>query len=159
WLEFTTDRPSRGPLDPELVVTWLATLPLASQKLGRAALKRAYGARALDWELIELRRYRRNEPKLRASLLSTEERAQLRAAYRHDPRLRAMFELFWVLRRAEVAALSWPDVDLVRGVVAIHHGKGDKSAVQALPVETRAALAAWHQAAGAPTTGPVFPSE
>jgi integrase len=160
WLAFKADPPSSGRLDPDLVQAWLGSLPPATQKLGRAALRHGYGPRALFWEDIRLRRYRRDEARLHRSLLSTEERARLRHAVASHPRERAIVECFWTLRRAEVAALRWDDLDLPRGLAYVRTGKGDKPAVTLLPAETCAALTAWYQASGDPPPGsPVFPSD
>jgi integrase len=64
--------------------------------------------------------------------------------------------VLWTLRRAEAAALRWPDVDLETGTVFVKDGKGGKSALTLLPPAAQAALRAW-QAECRRTTGPVFP--
>jgi integrase len=147
-----------APFEFAVVVRWIATIPPSSFRLAVASLKHAYGKKAIEWDELPRRRYRRDEPRLRRSLLSAEDRIRLRSACR-TPRERAMIETLWILRRAEAAALRWADVDLAAGVAMIHHGKGDKSAVQKLPEVTRAALAAWHAVLGAPADGPVFPND
>ena len=74
------------------------------------------------------------------------------------PSERALVECLWVLRRCEVAALGWFDVDLGRGMVSVRHGKVDKPGWTLLPPSTQAALHAWFTAAGAPADDkPVFP--
>lgn len=59
------------------------------------------------------------------------------------------------LRRAELLALAWRDIDLVRGVITVRHGKGDKHREAALfGSQAHQALAAWHVLSA---TDPVFP--
>lgn len=54
------------------------------------------------------------------------------------------------LRRAELAALQWRDIDLNRGIVHIRHGKGDKAREAAIMGSAGIdALKAWQQAQGA----------
>lgn len=62
------------------------------------------------------------------------------------------------MRRAELAALQWRDVDTERGVIHIRHGKGDKRRDAAIMGDAAIdALAAWRAAQGAAYTH-VFPA-
>jgi integrase/recombinase XerD len=141
------------------VQRWLDTMPVSQGVAARSALKHAYGRRACVWESLELRRYRRNEARLMAGLLGPDERAKLRAACL-SPRELAIVECCWTLRRFEVAALRWGDLDLTRGVVYVRLGKGRKASWTLLPSSTRDALMRWCEAAGAPPAeAPVFPIE
>ncbi|MCZ7546756.1 MAG: site-specific integrase [Anaerolineae bacterium] len=53
------------------------------------------------------------------------------------------------LRQAELAALTWDDVDLEQSIIRVRHGKGDKSRhVPSYGDFTPAALRAWRSLAG-----------
>jgi site-specific recombinase XerD len=49
------------------------------------------------------------------------------------------------LRRAEVIALNWGDVDIHTGLVTVHHGKGDKPRSAVIGAATRRALLAYRR--------------
>ena len=59
------------------------------------------------------------------------------------------------LRRAELLALQWPDVDLAKARLRIH-GKGDKHREVLIFPELAAHLHALHVESDLPRTGPVF---
>ena len=105
---------------------WLVTLPASRQRVGKAMLQAAYGRTACDWRGLELRRYRRNEARLLASLLRGDARRDLRALTL-SPRDRALLETLWSLRRSEVARLRWQDLRLDEGLAFIPRGKGGKA--------------------------------
>lgn len=44
------------------------------------------------------------------------------------------------LRRAELSALDWSDVDMTEGTLSVRHGKGDKARTPALPTEAHREL-------------------
>ena len=70
---------------------------------------------------------------------------------------KAMF-LFMVdsgLRRAEVCALNWPDVDMSNGLVRVRQGKGKKDRSAAVGATTRRALLAYRRTL-ADRDGPLF---
>jgi integrase len=99
----------------------------------------------------------RNELRLQAGILQPEHRASIRAACR-DAKERAIVESLLTMRRAEVAALRWRDVDLVKGIAQIQRGKGGRADWTLLLPVTVAALTAWHTASGAPAPDAfVFP--
>jgi hypothetical protein len=157
WTRFValqTIGPERSPL--EQVQAFLGTVPASNQITARTVLKVALGPTVCDWSAVVLKSYRRNELRLSAGVLREEARVKVRAAAR-GPCERAMLELLWVLRRAEVAALCWRDLDVARGMITVLKGKGAKPSWTLLPPSTREALAAWFAAAGSPPdSAPVF---
>jgi integrase/recombinase XerD len=64
-----------------------------------------------------------------------------------NPRDRALIMLMADsgLRRAEVIALNWGDVDMSSGLVMVHHGKGDKARSAVIGANTRRALLAYRR--------------
>jgi integrase len=127
---------------------WLPTLPVSSQCTARSALRWAYPD-AVDWRAVKVAPYARDEARLFEGVLRDGHRRRLRAVAT-EPRDRALVELLWVCRRAEVTTLRWADVDLGAGTVLIRHGKGRKSAPALLPPEAQQALAQWFVAAQTP---------
>ena len=141
----------------DVAQAWLSTIPASNQAIARTVLKIALGATACDWSALMLRRYHRNELRLTAGIFREAARAKVRAAVT-GPRELALVECLWVLRRCEVAALRWGDLDVTRGMVTVRHGKGDKPSWTLLPPSTHAALRAWFEAARTPGDDtPVFP--
>lgn len=142
-----------------IVQAFLRSLPVSQQSTARTALKRHLGRTALDWGGLEVARYRRNDANLMASVLRGDHRARVRAACA-DAKELAVIECLWTLRRAEVAALRWRDVDLGQGTVMVLKGKGDKPSWTLLTADAQAAIAAWFTAAGTPPDAtPVFTVE
>src|SRR5262249_34356142 len=125
--------------------------------MGRIAHQALHWAHPdLHWRTIPKPRPKRNEANLQRTLMGPDVRARLRNSLEH-PRDRAMMELFWTLRRAEVAASYWRDVDFGQGMVYVV-GKGDKPGWTLLPETAQAALASWYVAAGQPADDqPIFP--
>lgn len=141
----------------DTVQGFLRSLPISQQASAKTALKQALGRRALEWEDIRVARYHRDEIALEAGILREPQRQRLRETVT-DPRDRALLESHWTLRRFEVAALRWADLDLERGYVRVRRGKGGKPAWTRLPDKTREALRAWYDAAGRPAPDAwVFP--
>jgi site-specific recombinase XerD len=68
----------------------------------------------------------------------------------HDERVQLAIVLaaYAGLRRCEVATLQWHDVDLMRGVVYVEHGKGGKARFAFLPPEARHLFAAFDGSTG-----------
>jgi len=83
-------------------------------------------------------------PKVAKKRLPTLDAEQLAAvlAACDNPRDRALIMLMADsgLRRAEVIALNWGDVDIQTGLVMVHHGKGDKPRSSVIGANTRRAL-------------------
>jgi integrase len=157
WLRFLAHvgaAPARTLFDQ--AQAWLDTLPASQQGLARVLLRMAFGDRACDWKALALKRYRRNELRLAAGVLRDDARAKVRAAC-CGPKETALIECLWVLRRGEVAALRWGDLDLDRGLISVLKGKGAKPSWTLLPPATPPALRAWYEAAGSPPAeAPVF---
>lgn len=84
------------------------------------------------------------------SLAASELRALIAAGA--TPRDRALLQLLCEtgMRRFEVTALRWADVDVVRRLVTVHHGKGGKERV--IPVSVAACNALVPLAAADPAT-------
>lgn len=158
------------PLEDQ-VRNFLGGLSAASRITARSALQRQLGD-TVPWRAIRLRRPRRNEARLQATILSAADRARLfqslstprdRALAQtlrilHRPEAaRALLHVLWILRRAEAARLRWEEVDLDAGVVYVDRGKGGKSAWTMLPANAADALRAWHRRVGKPVQGWVFP--
>ncbi len=62
------------------------------------------------------------------------------------------------LRRGELAALRWRDLDLTRGIISLDKNKTDDPRAWALDAAVARALAAWHVLQGEPEAGElVFP--
>ena len=142
---------------PEQVQEWLQTLPSSQQSPARCALKLSLGKAALDWSAITVARHHRNDAVLQQSVLRDDQRPRIRAATT-GPKELAIVECLWTMRRCEVAALKWSDVDLSQGMVLIMKGKGSKPSWTLLMPEAQAALGAWFEAAQEPPDeSPVFP--
>lgn len=140
----------------EVAQLWVFSLPPSVQRVGRAALKRAHPD-ACNWDDVNVVRYRRNENRLRESVLAAPHRATLSDVITTS-RDRAMVACLYTLRRAEVAALRWRDIDLGSGVAAVV-GKGGKATWTMLTPSAQAALAEWFTDAGEPPDAdPVFPN-
>ncbi len=61
------------------------------------------------------------------------------------------------LRRAEVCALNWEDVDLQSGLIRVQRGKGGKARSAAIGATTREALLAYQRTVyGCPYNSPLF---
>jgi site-specific recombinase XerD len=76
-----------------------------------------------------------------------------------NPRDRALIMLMADsgLRRAEVIALNWGDVDIQNGLVTVRHGKGDKPRSAVIGANTRRALLAYRRTLEDHTDGaPIF---
>src|SRR5262245_45448656 len=131
------------------VRAFLKTLTPAVGHTAYLALKAAIPD-AVEWQTVPHPRPRRNEAVLEATLLAPEDRETLRGAIRPEPKLAAMFELFWVLRRVEVTRARWADINLTTGQIAVPHGKGGIPRWTLLPETAQRALAAWYRAAGEP---------
>ncbi len=158
-IRFTTYRAGVAPTLPLPVVvqSWLKTLPVSQQSMARLAIKRHLGPQNMDWSAVTTDKYHRDEANLLASVLRDEDRAKVRAATQ-DARELAVVECLWTLRRFEVAALRWADIDLRQGMARIRLGKGGKPSWTLLTGDAQAALAAWFTAAGEPPDEtPVFP--
>lgn len=152
----------RGGPGPEALAQvaqrWLQTLSPSRQRVARAALRQRFGDDAGDWRALRVSRYRRNEARLVVSVLGGQARAHLATTLRDD-RERALIACLYTLRRAEVAALRWADIDLAPGVAVVLNGKGGKASWTLLTASAQTALAAWFEAAGAPPDpSPVFPN-
>jgi site-specific recombinase XerD len=98
-------------------------------------------------------------PKVAKKRLPTLDADQLAAvlAACDNPRDKALIMLMADsgLRRAEVIALNWGDVDIQSGLVTVRHGKGDKPRSAVIGAATRRALLAYRRTitntdAGAP---------
>jgi hypothetical protein len=83
------------------VAAFVTTLTPAQAKLARAALKCYLGPR-IEWDMVPRVRHRRNEARLRATLLTAADRATL-AASALRPRDRALLGVLYVVRRSEAA--------------------------------------------------------
>jgi integrase len=142
WRRFAAHQatvPAR-PLAEQLTAFLAAQRP-TMQRVCRNALKAFYRRHPdVDWDEIPCATVRRDEATLSAGLLDRpEDRARLSAVCR-TTRDRVLIELCYVLRRSEVAAARWADVDLERGVLSVPHGKGNRSAWTLLPPAGVAAL-------------------
>jgi site-specific recombinase XerD len=63
------------------------------------------------------------------------------------------------LRRAEVIALNWDDIDILSGLVRVKRGKGGKARSAVIGATTRRALLAYRRTLGSPAnSSPVFQS-
>jgi len=63
------------------------------------------------------------------------------------------------LRRSEVIALDWEDVDIMSGLVRVKRGKGGKSRSAVVGATTRRALVAYRRTLGNPeNNSPIFQS-
>lgn len=63
------------------------------------------------------------------------------------------------LRRAEIIALNWDDVDIMSGLVRVKRGKGGKARSAVIGATTRRALLAYRRTLGSPAnSSPVFQS-
>lgn len=91
----------------------------------------------------------RNEIRLQQSVLTSEDMIRVRAATRNAKEL-AMIEVLATCRRAEAAGLKWGDLRLAEGIAYIRRGKGGRADWTLLLETTKAALTAWHAAAGSP---------
>jgi integrase len=137
------------------VPAWLATLPASQQFSAKIALKAHLGKAAMDWDAVSIVKYRRNEPRLAASVLKEAHRTRLREVA--DTRERALIGVLYTARRGEVAAMRWGHVDLGTGTVYIPCGKGGKAGQVYLTQAAQADLAAWFTEAGSPPdAAPVF---
>jgi hypothetical protein len=76
-LAFQATCPDR-PLG-EQAQAWLSTIPVSQQAAALPVLKFAFGATACDWSALVIRHYRRDEPRLFASVLREDARAKIRA--------------------------------------------------------------------------------
>jgi integrase len=113
----------------DAVQAWFDAIPGSQQGITRSAMKMAFGERASDWKALSLKRYRRNELRLAAGVLREDARAKVRAAAT-GPRERALIECCWVLRRGEIAALRWGELDLPRGMITVRSGRVPQAAPQ-----------------------------
>ncbi len=96
--------------------------------------------------------------KKRLPVLSAEELNQVLSACR-NPRDKAL--VFFMadsgLRRAEVTALNWGDIDILRGLVKVNRGKGGKARSAVIGATTRRMLLAYRRTLGNPASDlPVF---
>jgi len=63
------------------------------------------------------------------------------------------------LRRAEIIALNWDDIDILSGLVRVKRGKGGKSRSAVIGATTRRALLAYRRTLGTPAnSSPVIRS-
>ena len=154
--QFLTHSP--GVPFAEMAQAWLRTLSPSQQKVARAALRHRFGATACDWGALQVSRYRRDEARLLLSILTSAARDRLAETLRDD-RERALIPCLYTLRRAEVAALRWAEIDLGPGEALVRRGKGGKSFWTLLTASAQLALAAWFDRAGSPADlSPVFPT-
>lgn len=138
------------------VRAFLVTLRPSVGHMAYLALRLAVPAASVDWTTMPHPRARRDEVRLLATLFGDGELSRARDAAT-APRDRAMLELCWTLRRAEVARSAWADVDLTSGTIRAIR-KGGKVGWTLLRVEAQAALAEWFVAAKQPPdTAAIFP--
>lgn len=80
-----------------------------------------------------------------------------KTSYRRTVIVAIRLARFAGLRRSECNALEWQDVDLVKGMLIVRHGKGDKDRAVPIPdAGLRQPLLAWWEAAGKPESGCVL---
>lgn len=99
-------------------------------------------------------------PKKRLPSLDADTLAAVLAAC-DNPRDRAIVMLMADsgLRRGEVIALNWGDVDIQTGLVTVHHGKGDKPRSAVIGANARRALLAYRRSLADHSDGaPMFQS-
>lgn len=136
------------------VVAYLASLTPAGAHNALYALRATLDG-SVDWTAVPRVRLRRNEARLRATVLDARERARLARASL-SARERALLSVMYVVRRFEAGALRWTDIDLDAGTVYVACGKGERAGWTALPPAALDAVRAWR--VEAPESPWVFPS-
>jgi integrase len=142
-VDVTNTEACRGFDLGQAVRDYLKTLPLSAQMSTFHSLRSYIGER-VDWTQVRpyVRKYRRDEPKLRNTVLLPADREHLWGAL--STLERALIGVLYALRRAEVTTLRWKDVSLDTGRVFVQAGKGGKAGWTALPNAATEALGAWH---------------
>jgi integrase len=128
----------------EQVVSYLEErVPLSMRGPARGLFRKQPGLAHVNWEDVRIARYRRDEARLRSTVLASAELAQLWTRAHLTTRQRALCCTCFTLRRMEVATLKWDDLSLDEALVYVKRGKGGKSAWTALPPVAVEALRAW----------------
>jgi integrase len=140
--EWQVEHPDRSLT--EQVATFLEErVALSMRGPARGLFRRQPGLAGVNWGDVRIARYRRDEARLRATVLSETELSQLWSRARLTVRQRALCAAFFTLRRMEVAHLKWDSLSLDEGLVYVARGKGGKAAWTALPPVAVDALRAW----------------